>query len=91
MVKALARLLVVLPLLAPVAAAAAGHQCQCLYRGQRFDQGALVCIKVDGTDRMARCDMALNNSSWTFLRSGCPTASHVPVPPAVLAASLRLQ
>ncbi len=60
--------------LAPLGASAE-HRCQCLYQGRRFDLGQLVCIRVDGATRLARCDMQLNNSSWTFLSSGCPTAA----------------
>ena len=52
--------------------AAAGHKCQCLYQGRKFEQGELVCIKVDGATRFARCDMLLNNSSWTFLKTPLP-------------------
>jgi len=75
----LAALLFALTALAP-AGALAEHKCQCLYQGKRFEQGQLVCIKVDGAARLARCDMSLNNSSWTFVSNGCPTALVTPLP-----------
>jgi hypothetical protein len=75
----LALLLLALAVLAP-AEASAEHKCQCLYHGNKFEQGQLVCIKVDGASHLARCDMLLNNSSWTFLQTGCPTAFATPIP-----------
>lgn len=75
----LASLLVALAVLAP-AGAAAEHKCQCLYHGKKFEQGELVCLRVDGATRLARCDMLLNNSSWTFVQTGCPTALLTPIP-----------
>ena len=66
-----------------------GIDCRCLYRGTYFEMGATVCIRVDGRSRLARCDMALNNTSWTFLsdKDGCPTALMSPLPPPPAAAS----
>ena len=66
-------------------AAANGFDCRCIYRGRYFEQGDMVCIHVNGADKLARCDMALNNSSWKFLAKGCPQAMATPIPPAVLA------
>jgi hypothetical protein len=67
-------------------AAPAGAECTCRYAGQSFQQGQTVCIRVGGSARLARCDMALNNSSWTFLKQGCPTALRDgPAVPAQLA------
>jgi hypothetical protein len=53
----------------------AAAECQCRYAGKVFEQGEQVCIRVDGKARMARCDMALNNSSWVFVGDSCPTAA----------------
>ncbi len=61
-----------------------GMECRCRYQGKYFQQGETVCIRVDGRSRLARCDMALNNSSWTFLttaKDGCPSALMSPLPP----------
>ena len=60
--------------------ALAGQECRCRYLGREFEHGALVCITLDGRSKLARCDMLLNNSSWTFLRDGCPTAEATPLP-----------
>ncbi len=67
----------------PALAGENGIECRCLYQGKYFDQGDTVCIRVDGRSRMVRCDMMLNNSSWTFLpsKNGCPTALMSPLPP----------
>ena len=89
MATRLAILLVVLAGSAPVSASAAGHECQCLYQGKKFEQGEYVCIKVDGATRLARCDMLLNNSSWTFLKGGCPSALLSPPPMTPILAALK--
>jgi len=70
--------LLVLPLVAT--AALAGPECRCRYMGREFEHGALVCIRLDGGSKLARCDMLLNNSSWTFLKDGCPSALITPLP-----------
>ena len=62
---------------------AASGNCRCRYQGKLFDHGQLVCIHVDGKTRLARCGMALNNSSWIFLADGCPSARMTPIPPRV--------
>ena len=77
--KRLAALAALAALLLP-ATASAGPECRCLYQGKEFEHGALVCIRVGGRTQLARCDMALNNSSWTFLQPGCPTALMTPLP-----------
>lgn len=58
--------------------ASAGRHCR--YEGRIFDQGDVVCIRLDGRARLARCGMMLNNASWNFLEDGCPTALMTPLP-----------
>lgn len=48
--------------------------CTCRAGGQDYALGATVCLRSGGTERLARCEMALNNTSWTPLRDGCPSA-----------------
>ena len=81
------RLLIALAALAASSAplvAANGFDCRCIYQSKYFEQGETVCIRAYGTARLARCDMVLNNSSWTFLADECPQAA-TPIPPDVLA------
>lgn len=66
--------------IAVIPAGSARAECQCRYDGKVFEQGQLVCIRVGGATRLARCDMVLNNSSWSFLKDGCPTALATPPP-----------
>ena len=61
-----------------VLSGAADADCTCRYAGKTFEQGQVVCIRVGDASRLARCDMALNNSSWTFIKDGCPSALNAP-------------
>lgn len=47
---------------------AEAHDCTCRYAGADYQQGETACIR----DKIARCAMYLNNSSWTFLAQSCP-------------------
>jgi hypothetical protein len=72
-------LLIAIAIFLPAAAtaeSAAGHQCRCRYQGKEFAQGEVVCIRVGGVSRLARCGMNLNNSSWEFIKDGCPSAAN---------------
>ena len=42
-------------------------KCQCRYQGQRYNLGEYACIR----SKLARCDMFLNNTTWTFLDDSC--------------------
>lgn len=48
--------------------------------GTLFQQGELACIKTAKGPRLARCEMVLNNSSWTVVRDDCPTAAATQLP-----------
>lgn len=73
--------LAVVALSAVIISSAVGAECQCRYQGKQFKQGQVVCIRVDGTAKLARCGMNLNNSSWVFVKTACPTA--LPTPPTM--------
>jgi hypothetical protein len=45
--------------------------CQCRYDGRTFELGERVCLEGPQGPRIARCDMAQNNTSWTFTDEGC--------------------
>ncbi len=48
--------------------------------GTIFQLGELACIKTAKGPQLARCEMALNNSSWTVVRDDCPSAMSTPAP-----------
>jgi hypothetical protein len=43
----------------------------CRAIGSVAEQGETVCINTHAGQRLARCGMVLNVSSWTFLQDGC--------------------
>lgn len=45
----------------------ADKKCQCRFQGQRYNVGEYACIR----SKIARCDMFLNNTTWTFLEDSC--------------------
>ena len=68
------------------ASSAGAHDCQCRYSGQKYDQGATVCMR----GKIAQCGMYLNNASWNVVAEACPQV-RAPQPPQLatsLAASL---
>ena len=48
------------------------HNCKCRNRGTMFELGQTSCLRVDGRNYLARCEMKLNVSSWTEVQDGCP-------------------
>jgi hypothetical protein len=46
--------------------------CTCRAQGADFTVGTMVCLATPSGARMARCEMVLNNTSWTFLPTPCP-------------------
>ena len=56
-------------------AAGAAHDCLCQSDASFYPQGSVVCLHVNGEDRLARCEKVLNNSSWRILGKGCPVAA----------------
>lgn len=52
----------------------AGDTCQCRADGQYYSTGAIICMGTGNNKQMARCEMALNNTSWKMLGEECPYA-----------------
>lgn len=45
---------------------------ECLANGKSFKVGETACLTVAGESHLARCDMVLNNTSWTKIKDECP-------------------
>jgi hypothetical protein len=45
--------------------------CRCLYRGQDFKVGDVVCMAMPSGTVMTRCDLVLNNTSWIATTEHC--------------------
>jgi len=60
--------------------ASAGENCRCCADGRFFELGDTVCIRTSAGLKLAQCQMALNNTSWTVVRDSCPTAGWTPLP-----------
>ena len=56
-------------------ASLADADCTCRGPGVVAHHGETVCLHTPMGPRLARCEMVLNNSSWTFLPDPCPEAS----------------
>ena len=68
----------------------AGEDCTCRAAGGiEIPEGETICLKTASGSQLARCERVLNNTSWTFLNTPCPTARLSPIPaePAAVAAS----
>ncbi|UCI05089.1 hypothetical protein [Mesorhizobium sp. B1-1-8] len=48
---------------------------ECLANGKSFKVGETACLTLAGETHLARCDMVLNNTSWTKIEDGCPGAA----------------
>ncbi|KQS93808.1 MULTISPECIES: hypothetical protein [unclassified Rhizobium] len=49
--------------------------CTCRKRdGTKAELGQMTCIRVGDDVYLARCEMALNVTTWRRLRDGCPEA-----------------
>ena len=50
-------------------------ECRCRGSdGRIFYEGDLACIRTAKGPKLARCEMALNNTTWTIVRDDCPSA-----------------
>ena len=54
--------------------APAQADCQCVAAGKRYQIGDVACLSLPEGERLARCSMVLNNSSWTKVEDACPLA-----------------
>jgi hypothetical protein len=59
--------------------------CRCVFRGQDFKVGQSVCMNTHVGTVITRCELHLNNTSWTPTDTPCLTSEA----PSVLTTSLR--
>jgi hypothetical protein len=52
----------------------AGEDCTCSHKGNKVLEGQQACLKTPKGMQMALCSRVLNNTSWKFLGTPCPTA-----------------
>lgn len=53
----------------------AGDECSCRGSdGRIFHERDLACITTAKGPKFARCEMALNNTTWTIVGDNCPEA-----------------
>ncbi|WP_246691107.1 MULTISPECIES: hypothetical protein [unclassified Mesorhizobium] len=60
------------------APAAAFADQQCLANGKSYEIGQVACLTVSDQSHMARCDLVLNNTSWTKIGDTCPDSTMKP-------------
>jgi hypothetical protein len=58
--------------LATAAATPALAAPECLANGKSFQIGQISCLTLPDDSHLARCDMVLNNTSWTKIHDDCP-------------------
>ena len=61
-----------------VAAAPALAAPVCLANGQSFQIGQTACLMLAGKSELARCDVVLNNTSWTKIQNDCSLSKSAP-------------
>lgn len=55
----------------------------CLANGKSFNVGETACLTLEGESHLARCDMVLNNTSWTRIKDECPGDAPKPHPTSI--------
>ncbi|TIV74815.1 MAG: hypothetical protein E5V93_15300, partial [Mesorhizobium sp.] len=55
----------------------------CLANGKSFNVGQTACLTIAGESHLARCDMVLNNTSWTRIKDECPGDAPKPHPTSI--------
>lgn len=63
---------------APVLAAQA-----CLANGNSYKLGEQACLTLPSESHLARCEMVLNNTSWTTVKDECPGEAPKPHPTSI--------
>ncbi|MER9295775.1 hypothetical protein NKI38_04650 [Mesorhizobium sp. M0621] len=63
---------------AVAAPAAALADQECLADGKSYQLGQVACLTVADQSHLARCDMVLNNTSWTKVGDSCPANTMAP-------------
>ncbi|MER8371684.1 hypothetical protein [Mesorhizobium sp. M1409] len=51
---------------------------ECLANGKSYQLGQVACLTVGDQSHLARCDMVLNNTSWTKVGDSCPANTMAP-------------
>lgn len=51
------------------------RECTCRYQTADVPEGQVVCMQTSNGSQMAQCTKVLNNTSWKFLGTPCPSAS----------------
>jgi len=69
------RILIAFSIFSLASPALAGEECTCSNNGTKIPEGQTACIKTSKGMQMAQCSKVLNNTSWKFLGSPCPTAT----------------
>jgi hypothetical protein len=63
---------------APIPRSPIPEQPPCTCRGtdgRQFQMGETICLRTAEGSRIARCEMVINNPSWTPTATPCPQAS----------------
>lgn len=51
---------------------------ECLANGKSYQVGQVACLTIADQSHLARCDMVLNNTSWTKVGDKCPGNTMAP-------------
>lgn len=65
-----------------VSAAPALAASECLANGMSFQIGQTACLTLSGKPHLARCEVVLNNTSWTKIQDDCSPSKRAPQPDA---------
>ena len=56
---------------------------ECLANGKSYSIGEQACLTLADESHLARCDMVLNNTSWTKVKDECPGEAPKPHPTSI--------